>query len=409
MTRAFVWDEGRVLEHLGDPVAEAPIGNRPLSAHQDDALDQPTRIRNLSEIPADARDFVIVRGHVWLTRSLVRKFVRAAQSSGAPIAALALGPCVFARTTTALADVRKVGDLTIYAVWWCARAPVNAAELEVAKPVVVEILEHKIPNDMLQRRGLQNDAMDVALSTEAILHVRHWSHLVVANYVSMFHFWFKLSPGKLVRYLWAVLRAAPWTSTARISRKLTVRGRRCKIHPSAVVETSILGDRVEIGPCAVVRGSILGDDVKIDVHSSVNNSAIGNAAMVSFQTTCNLNVMYPQSMLSHIGTQMAVIGRRATVLGGSIPMDIRDPYLERDVMVTDGGKRVPSGRRVLGPCIGHDAVIAADVKLAPGIEVPAGAYLVTDPSGVVRRIERAPEPRIPHRALDGGITPARKR
>jgi carbonic anhydrase/acetyltransferase-like protein (isoleucine patch superfamily) len=409
MTRAFVWDEGRVLEHLGDLVAEAPIGNRPLSAHQDDALDQPTRIRNLSDIPADAREFVLVRGHVWLTRSLVQKFVRAAQKSGTEVAALALGPCVFARTTTALADVRKDGERTVYGVWWCAKAPVTQAGLDAATPVVVEILEHKIPNDMLARRGVQNDAMDVALTTEAILHVRHWSHLVVANYVSMFHFWFKLSPRKVMRYLWAVLRACPWPSAARISRTLTVRGRRCKIHPSAVVETSILGDRVEICAGAVVRGSIIGNDVKIDVHANVNNSSIGDAAVVSFQTLCNLNVMYPQSMLSHIGTQMGVIGRRASVLGGSLLMDLRDPYLERDVMVTDGGQRVPSGRRVLGPCIGHDAVVGADVKLSPGMEVPAGAYLVTDPNGVIRRIEKPPEARVPHRVHDGGIVPARKR
>jgi hypothetical protein len=90
-------------------------------------------------------------------------------------------------------------------------------------------------------------------------------------------------------------------------------------------------------------------------------------------------------------------------------MDLRDPYLERDVMVTDGGQRVPSGRRVLGPCIGHEAVIAAGVKLAPGMEVPAGAYLVTDPDGVIRRVAKPPEARVPHRVLDGGITPARKK
>ena len=408
MTRAFVWDEGRVLEHLGDPVADAPIGNRPLSAHQDDALEQPTRIRNLSDIPADARDFVLARGHVWLTRSLVQKFVREAEKTQ-QTAVLALEPCVFARTTTALADVRKDGERTVYAVWFCRKAPLTQADLDAASVVPLKILEHKIPNDMLVRRGLQNEAMDVALSTEAILHLRHWSHLVVANYVSMFHFWFKLSPRKAARYLWALVRAMPWPSVSRIARTMTVRGRRCKIHPSAVVETSILGDRVEIGPGAVVRGCVIGDDAKIDVHANVNNSAIGAGGVVSFQTLCNLCVLYPRAMIGIIGTQMGVIGRGATVLSGSLLMDMRDPYLERDVLVTDGGQRVPSGRRVLGPCIGHDAVVGAGVQLAPGMEVPNGAYLVTDPDGVIRRIEKPPEPRVPHRVLDGGITPARKK
>jgi acetyltransferase-like isoleucine patch superfamily enzyme len=158
-----------------------------------------------------------------------------------------------------------------------------------------------------------------------------------------------------------------------------------------------------------VRGSFIGNDVKIDVHANVNNSSIGDAARVSFQTLCNLNVLYPQAMLSHIGTQLGVIGRRASVLPYSLLLDLRDPYLERDVLVTDGGQRVQSGRRMLGPCIGHEAVIGAGVKLAPGIEVPNDAYLVTDPDEVIRRIQYQPEPRVPQRALDGGIAPARRK
>jgi len=40
----YVLDDGRVLEHLGEPVSEAPVLNRPLSAHQDDARTRGLRV-----------------------------------------------------------------------------------------------------------------------------------------------------------------------------------------------------------------------------------------------------------------------------------------------------------------------------------------------------------------------------
>jgi hypothetical protein len=271
----------------------------------------------------------------------------------------------------------------------------------------LKIREHKVPNDMLERRGISPEGMEVALTTEAVLHVRHWTHLVVANYVALFALWFELTPWKVLRYLWAVVRAI-WPTKARIARTLTVRGKNCKIHPSAVVETSVLGDNVEIGPGAVVRGSILADNVKVDTLANVNQAAIGKHAVISFNTICNLCVVYPQALISLFGAQMSVIGRRAAVLGFSHLLDVRDPFLKEEVLVVDGEQRVASGRKVLGPCIGHEAIVAADVRLAPGVFVPNGAYLIPRPQDLVRKIDAALPAGVPHYVDGGTVVPARR-
>src|SRR5262252_3926555 len=404
----YVLDDGRVLEHLGEPVSEAPVLNRPLSAHQDDALDRPIRVRSLDEIPPDARDYLLAGSHVYLTSRLARRFAAAARQSGADTAVLAIEPCLYARTTIALGATREDAGRTIYDLYWRRSGRPSPDDLARAKPIALRIREHPIPNEMLLRRGLSVEGLDVALTCEAVMHVRHWSHLPVVNYVALFAHWFDLTPAKILRYLGAVLRAG-WPSGPRIMKKLVVRGRRCKIHPSAVVEASVLGDDVEIGPLAIVRASFIGDRAKVDGHAQVNYSSIGEAASVSFYTICNFCVLYPQSMLSIIGTQMGVIGRRATVLGGSLLMDLRDPYLERDVLVTDRGERVASGRKLLGPCIGADAVIGAGTRLAPGLAVPPGAYLVGDPDDVLRRIEDPLGQRLPHFTAGGVPKSAKKR
>lgn len=403
----YVLDDGRVLEHLGEPVGEAPILNRPLSAHQDEALQRPVHVRSLEEIPHGAQDFLLVGGHVYLTRRLARRFAVAARQSGAETAVLAIEPCLFARTTIALGATREEGGRTVYDVYWRRSGRPTAEDLSGARPIALRIREHPIPNEVLLRRGLSVEGLDVALTTEPVMHVRHWSHLPVVNYVALFAYWFDLTPGKVARYLGAVLRAG-WPSMPRIMQKLVVRGRRCKVHPSAVVEASVLGDDVEIGPLAIVRASFVGDRAKVDGHAQVNYSSIGPAASVSFYTICNFCVLYPQSMLSIIGTQMGVIGRRATVLGGSLLMDLRDPYLERDVLVTDGGQRVESGRKLLGPCIGPDVVIGAGTRLAPGLAVPPGAYLVGDPDDVLRRIDDPLAQRAPHFTAAGAPKSAKK-
>jgi acetyltransferase-like isoleucine patch superfamily enzyme len=411
---AFVWDPGYTLEGLGDAVADVPVLNQPLRAHQQAALGPPppVRVAALADIPATAHDYLLVGGQVFLTRRLVRRFVAAARRTSAPTAVLALPASTFVRSTTPLMDVGRAETHTTYAVWYrTAAGPPTPAELAEATPVVIPIREHTIPNDMLERRGLSPAGMEVALTSDAIVHICHWSHLVVANYVALFAHWFELTPGKLLRYLWAFLRALPWPSSYRFMRKLVRRGRRCKIHPSAVVEASVLGDDVEIGPGAVVRACFLGHKVKIDAHANVNQSALGDGAVVSFSTQCNLSVLYPQALVSIHGCQMAVLGRRAAALAGTILMDLRDPYLEEEVRVIHKGQRTSSGRKLLGPCIGHGTILGAGVKLAPGVVVPSGAFVVSDPETILRRPDGIgpPEARVPYVVEQGALARVRKR
>jgi carbonic anhydrase/acetyltransferase-like protein (isoleucine patch superfamily) len=406
---AFVLDERRTLEFVGDRVADAPIGNRPLRDHQADALgpEAPLRVANLAEIPADARDFLLVRDHVFLTRRIARRFQKAAQRSDAPVTVLGLGPSVFTSFSTALTDVDGDQTRTLYGVYHCrGPGPPAPKQLQSATPVVLSIREHRVPMALFDQRGVYTDGLPpMALSAEAVLHICHWSHLIDANYVAAFCLWFDLSPGKVLRYLGAVVRAL-WPSRHRLLRALTVRGRRCRIHPTATVEASILGDDVEVGAYSVVFGSVLGDHVRIGSHASVALSALGERAAVSFHAACHLCVLYPQALLSQAGAQFALIGRQATVLTGATMLDLRDPYLERSVLVSQGGRIVDSGRKVLGPCVGHQAVIGANVTLAPGLAVPNGACLLGDPGQVVRRIEGELTPRLAHAVTgDGTIAP----
>ena len=410
---AFIWDDGRCLEGLGDPVSEAAVLNQPLRAHQINALGSPAVIATLDEIPAQCSEYLLLLGHVFVTRRLVRRFRDAARRSGARTTVLTLKPCIFTDSTSALADLETRPEGVVYGLYYrSAAGPPTPDELANATPIIIAIRETRVRNDLFERRQMRPTGMDIALTTEAVLHIRHWSHLITANYVALFCLWFDLDTRKVFRYVGAGVRGVvrwPWRLPSRYTflSALTVRGRGCRVHPSAVVEASVLGNRVEIGPFAAVRGCVIGDDVKIDAHVNANFSAIGHRATVSFHAACNLSVVYPEAMLSFPLAQMALLGRRSVVLGSVTLMDMKDPYLEREILVRDAGRSRPSGRKILGPCIGHDTVVAAGARLAPGLCVPNGAYLVSDSQDVFKHLTPELEPRVPYVVRDGRVVAMR--
>jgi len=70
---------------------------------------------------------------------------------------------------------------------------------------------------------------------------------------------------------------------------------------------------------------------------------------------------------------------------------------------------VSTGKRFLGSCIGHHAVIGAGVWLDSGLEIPNGYHLVRDPDQMVRRVPKGLPTGKPLIVRDGTIIPIHKR
>ncbi|MBN2800762.1 MAG: hypothetical protein JXX28_16595 [Deltaproteobacteria bacterium] len=180
----------------------------------------------------------------------------------------------------------------------------------------------------------------------------------------------------------------------RLAGGLSERGRRCRVHPTAVVEASILGDDVEIGPFAVVRASVIGDGAKIGEHCRVNVSSVGARAQLSRGATLNLSVMMDEAFISQgNGFQGCVFGRQAFVAWGATAFDLT---FGRDIQVWHKGLRASSGVRFLGAAFGHRAKVMPHVIIGYGEEIANDGFLVADPEQVARRIpqELSSEPHV---------------
>ncbi len=235
--------------------------------------------------------------------------------------------------------------------------------------------------------------LDWAIDVRTGVTVRHWVHLLRATYAA-------LGVG-----IWEELVLRPWTPFYTWLRwplhpRLARVGRRCQIHPTAVLEGCILEDDVHIGAYSVLRGCWVGRGTHIEDHVTARLSAIGPRAHVANYSMFNLSTIGERSSVGHIGAQASVIGEGCFV---STFATLHDLNLRGNVRVRMGDRLADSGVPFLGVALGDGVRLGAGVTIASGREVPNGVHVVA--AGAVGRIP-ADLPAGNYNAVDGRLVPA---
>jgi hypothetical protein len=216
--------------------------------------------------------------------------------------------------------------------------------------------------------------------------VDHWSHIVRANHLALAarmevarEDWEQAGVfGKAWRLLCILWRARSLNGW-KIAASLTERGKDVKVHPTAVVEFSVLQEGCDIGPHAVIRGSVIGKGAKVDAHANVNASVVDAGAKVGRYGFLNLCTVYPGAFVSSgDGFQASVFGRESFMAWGSTVMDLSFGASIKVERSGVGTERIESGHHFLGAAIGHRAVVGHGVKVRYGASIPNDAMLVDD-------------------------------
>jgi len=252
----------------------------------------------------------------------------------------------------------------------------------VVLPVSFQDLELDVPHPSMAHAYARPFRVGAAM----IQQIDHWSHIVRANHLSLAARMEQARAdwdgagilGKIWRIvciLWRARSVNGW----KIASSLTERGNNVRVHPTAVVEFSVLHDGCDIGPHAVVRGSVIGVDAKVDAHANVNASVVDDGAKVGRFAFLNLCTVYPGAFVSSgDGFQASIFGQESFMSWGSTVMDLSfgaPVKVERDGV---GSERIESGHHFLGAAIGHRAVVGHGVKVRYGASVPNDAMLVDD-------------------------------
>lgn len=282
---------------------------------------------------------------------------------------------------------RRLGELEVEPQAWYRDGEVGAEELPGSEPVRLLGVrwgsgERGVRVEPLGFTGKgtlpgpfgDGQTMEWAIDVRTAVTVRHWVHLLRATYAG-------IGVG-----IWEQLVLSPWTSfyswlrwplhprTARI-------GRRCQIHPTAVLEGCILEDDVHIGAYSVLRGCWVGQGTHIEDHVTARLSAIGPRAHVANYSMVNLSSVGERSSIGHIGAQASVVGEGCFV---STFATLHDLNLRGNVRVRMGEKLLDTGVPFLGVALGNGVRLGAGVTIASGREVPNGVHVVAE--GAVGRI-----------------------
>jgi hypothetical protein len=392
--KAYRWRRGVRLEGLGDLARDAPIGNRPLAERQRETfakhgfkvvdVDRPEEIRD--------REFLLFVDNLYVSPALLRRFLKAwRKRTRAPCVQLALaeGPFTAFSQFAGEQPAVEVGSARgyrygLYACRLEAPAPLSAAE-----PLLVETGRRRLSLPFSSRIPTMSD-LHVPVTDRVAFELTSWVHLWMAN-MAFIGVSFMGRVRSVRGLVWLAWRAAlgvlgafslrPFTIALSILRRWVVRGRGCRIHPSAVVEASILGRGVDIGPQCVVRGSILGDRVRVLEQSVVDGSVLGNDVLVNPQGLVKGTVAYPRAVFNWI--QTGVVGEGAFLSTLCRPLDMK---VQGEVRVRHRGRIVGTGLSFLGCCIGHRSFVSADSVLAPGRLIPNDHRIVSDDSRHIRDV-----------------------
>jgi len=176
----------------------------------------------------------------------------------------------------------------------------------------------------------------------------------------------------------AALQTRLVAERGRAPRRRGKRGPR--VHPTAIVENSILGDEVRVEAHASVIDSVLGDGVLVADHSVVHTAVIGPRCRTLVDTHLRRVVAMAGSTLSNLDMQDAVFGADVFLTTG-VAFFAEGPG--QDVVVEGRS----TGRAVLGGAVGRGAILGSRTLLRSGVAVPPGVLIVARPEEAVGRFD----------------------
>lgn len=389
-TSVFVEQTGRRIAPFDDPIGETPILNRPLQQWQAEAFAD----GGFVVVPRLEPPCLVVPDTLFASGGALRAFVDGAAGRDA---VFVLKRSAFATFTTPVQPgVHEVDE----GYRFDAIRFVSGSNAE-PRPVVVDpqerVMEFNIPG---QYTGV--NVVKMGLPRHPVMTLHHWVHILWVNQMAAAYEFRATPKWKLIPAVgWAALRARS-TNKWKILQKLSTHGRRCDIHPTAVVEGSQIGDGVTIGPHAHVLFSRVGDGTTILSGAKVEFSVLGERSWVSQDSLTRSSVLHPDSLAGFF-MQLSVMGRNSMTTGAII----RDLNLNQDVRVELDGALHSTGQQFMGSAFGHRSRIGGGVALAPGRSIPNDYTIIGDQQEVLSKIPPGLAELGPLVITDGTLRPLR--
>jgi hypothetical protein len=156
-------------------------------------------------------------------------------------------------------------------------------------------------------------------------------------------------------------------------------GNNCQIHPSAIIEASVLGDHVIVGANSVIRFSQIGNGSVISDNVALVNCVLGKNNVIANSNYLSFNLLFDNVFLIHGPYQFSVFGKHSAVFA-VINCDIRLDQ-ENIKIPTDVGV-LGSNQPLLGIAYGHYSKTGGGNIIAAGRIVP-NHKIINPPENII--------------------------
>lgn len=374
MYKAHRFTSAVVTESLNSNPQELPILGKSLKEVQDWAV----RLSAGQWSDSDEAQLWI-RDDVYVTHQAIYAFLEVAKSQEKVVSWRAEG------LVGGFVEEISLEDSTPMMIWSPTKTQWNDVWLQDAVTVEVEVTAHTISMPVPQA-DMEYDIIQLPITDAVVMPMRHWSQTLWANLLGLApYLWRELvghSPVQMVLRLgWAYMRG--WSKDPRVlMRYLNRVGKNSFVHPSAVVEASIIGDNVTIGANAVVRGSVVRDNARVEDLALVEGAIVSSGSVVQRQAMVKYAVLETNASVAGV-VQLGVVGRNASVKRGGYLMDMN---FANGVRVSKNGTLIDAPLGMIGSCVCSDTTIGLGVAIAAGRWVPANLTIVDQPQNVVSKI-----------------------
>jgi len=323
---------------------------------------------------------------LYFSREFLDEFLSRSRQSGATTTQACLKDGLFSNQLAILQEAHSREGFTAFPLFYTSTGTLDRS---AATPITIDVDEYSesgnFPPHMLGK-----DNFKFSVTTRPILGVSESIHIGLVNMAANFARIGRLRrPGPLaaIRTLIALATAFTLDRTAlkaRALRALSHIDPTAEVHPTAVVEGSVIGPRAKIGAYAVIRFSVVGTGAFVDDHAGIKFSTIGEGAYIANNNVIFFTTVYPGAFLISGPYHFCCFGRNTAIMN-SIPADYRlDGKTVR--VVTSRGVR-DTGLRFTGSIVGHETRIAAGLIFPPGRTIPGGLTLYPDPARVLNELE----------------------
>jgi acetyltransferase-like isoleucine patch superfamily enzyme len=355
---------------------------------------------------------LVMSADLWASPRAMRSFVALARKETAPVR-LRLPASRLTELTLPLqdVDVDDVGPVFACAYVQSGAVGVAGALLARARPMTIAYRELlpvvPVPRALL---SVESGQMTWPLTSTVVMRIRHWVHVLRASHVAPQVLLLEAALASPLRSAWRVLlglRPGAAQREAAWRRQFVFVGRRTLIHPSAVVEGSIVGDDVVIGPGAVVINSVIGAGARLEQRTHLSQSTLGPRTFMSLNSSMQACVTFADADACANNLQACVIGAHAGLTSFARALDTTlgpDGRPGGPVFVDDGERRRDAGPLPCGVAFGPRSYVGAGVTVAAGRSVGAGIRIVEGAGATVKSL-RGAVPGTWQVGADGRLSP----